>query len=217
MSNYVKLEEFQDEASWIFDDVENAILSVDDSATVTLYTAKNTQTSIAHSDFGSCVETFRTYYLANDTDVDKIVNLIDDLNVIEKENFRYVFNKFDNLSVLICVSNMHVKGLDLKILDVSVRWHPNESGRDHTYINRTSINRTTNKNNPDDYITTTSYNAGKHDGEALSKMLGKLEQAPIPHVDCSCGCKVKVDEIKWDKKPKLAGDRHSNSKKKGMI
>ncbi len=210
MSNYVKLEEFKDEASWIFDDVENAILSVDDSATVTLYTAKNSQTSIVNSNLGSCVETFRTYYLANDTDVDKIVDLIDDLNVIERENFRYVFNKFDNLSVLIHVSNMHVKGLDLKILDVSVRWHPNESGRDYTSINSTG-------SNPDNYVTVKCYNAGKHDGEALSKMLGKVEQAPIPHVDCSCGCKVKVDEIKWDKKPKLAGDRHSNSKKKGMI
>ena len=211
MSNYVKLEEFKDEASWIFDDVENAILSVDDSATVTLYTAKNSQTSIVHSDLGSCVETFRTYYLANDTDVDKIVDLIDDLNVIERENFRYVFNKFDNLSVLIHVSNMHVKGLDLKILDVSVRWHPNESGRDHTSINSIESKYAIND------ITAKCYDVGKHDGEALSKMFGKLEQAPIPHIDCSCGCKVKVDEIKWDKKPKLAGDRHSNSKKKGMI
>lgn len=219
MSNYVKLEEFQDEASWIFDDVENAILSVDDSATVTLYTAKNSQTSIANSNLGSCVETFRTYYLTNDTDVDKIVNLIDDLNVIERENFRYVFNKFDNLSVLIHVSNMHVKGLDLKILDVSVRWYPKESGMHYTSINSTESKYDINStgSNPDDYVNVTCYNAGKHDGKALSKMLGTLEQAPIPHVDCSCGCKVNIDEIKWDKKPKLAGNRHSNSKKKGMI
>lgn len=213
MSNYVKLEEFKDEASWIFDDVENAILSVDDSATVTLYTAKNSQTSIVHSDLGSCVETFRTYYLANDTDADKIVNLIDDLNLIEREKFRYVFNKFDNLSVIFSVSNMCVKGLDLKILDVSVRWHPNESGRNHTSIN--SINS-------DDYVTNKCYTDkcytdGKNNGEALRKMFGELKQAPIPHIDCDCDCKVKVDEIKWDKKPKLSGNRHSNSKKKGMI